>query len=100
MRGQQERTGSLFSYVSTDDRIPKTHLLRQVRRLADQALDRLNPIFCRLYAEGVRPSIPPEQRLLALMLQATYGTRSERLLMVQLDYKPIKRRTTAFRPSL
>jgi transposase len=86
MRGQQERTGPLFSYVSSEDRIPKGHPLRQVRRLADQALDRLNPTFCRLYPEGGRPSIPPEQLLLALMLQAIYGIRSERMLIEQLDY--------------
>ena len=36
-----------------------------MRRLADQALDRLNPTFCRLYPEGGSPSIPPEQLLLA-----------------------------------
>ncbi len=86
MRGQQERTGPLFSYVSTEDRIPKSHPLRQVRRLADQALDRLNPTFCRLYPEGGRPSIPPEQLLLALLLQAIYSIRSERMLIEQLDY--------------
>lgn len=86
MRGQQERTGPLFSYISTEDRIPVSHPLRQVRRLADQALDRLNPTFCKLYPEGGRPSIPPEQLLLALLLQAIYGIRSERMLMEQLDY--------------
>jgi transposase len=86
MRGQQERTGPLFSYISTEDRIPSSHPLRQVRRLADQALDRLNPTFCKLYPEGGRPSIPPEQLLLALLLQAIYGIRSERMLIEQLDY--------------
>lgn len=86
MRGQQELTGPLFSYISTEDRIPASHPLRQVRRLAYQALDRLNPTFCRLYPEGGRPSIPPEQLLLALLLQTIYGIRSERMLMEQLDY--------------
>ena len=86
MRGKQERTGPLFSYISTEERIPVSHPLRQVRRLADQALDRLNPTFCKLYPEGGRPSIPPEQLLLALLLQAIYGIRSERMLMEQLDY--------------
>jgi transposase len=76
----------LFSYISTEDRIPAAHPLRQVRRLADQALDRLNPTFCKLYTEGGRPSIPPEQLLLALLLQAIYGIRSERMLIEQLDY--------------
>jgi transposase len=33
-----------------------------------------------------RPSIPPEQLLRALLLQAFYTVRSERQLMKQLDY--------------
>ena len=50
-------------------------------KLADQALDRPNPIFCELYAAEGRPSVPPEQLLLASLLQALYGIRSERLLL-------------------
>ena len=49
MRGQQERRGSLFSYVSIKERIPATHRLRGIRKLTDQALDRLNRTFCKLY---------------------------------------------------
>ena len=86
MRGQQERSGSLFSYVSIEERIPDNHPLRRIRKLADQALDRLNSTFCELYASEGRPSIPPEQLLLASSLQAFYGIRSERLLLEQLDY--------------
>jgi len=86
MRGQQERSGSLFSYVSIEERIPSSHPLRRIRKLADQALDRLNPTFCRLYASEGRPSVPPEQLLLASLLQAFYGIRSERLLLEQLHY--------------
>jgi len=54
MRGQQERSGSLFSYVSIEERIPAHHPLRRVRHLAYQALDRLNPTFCQLYASEGR----------------------------------------------
>ncbi len=86
MRGQQERSGSLFSYVSIEERIPSSHPLRRIRTLADQALDRLNPTFCSLYATEGRPSVPPEQLLLASLLQAFYGIRSERLLLEQLHY--------------
>jgi hypothetical protein len=85
MRGQQERSGSLFSYVSIVERIPTSHPLRRIRKLADQALDRLNPTFCELYASEGRPSVPPEQLLLASLLQAFYGIRSERLLLEQLN---------------
>ena len=86
MRGQRERSGSLFSYVSIEERIPASHPLRRIRKLADQALDRLNPTFCALYASDGRPSVPPEQLLLASLLQAFYGIRSERLLLEQLHY--------------
>ena len=55
MRGQQERSGSLFSYVSIEERIPANHPLRRIRKLAHQALDRLNPTFCQLYASEGRP---------------------------------------------
>jgi len=91
MRGQQERSGPLFSYISKEDRIPASHPLRQLRRLADQALDRLKPTFCQLYPVGGGPSIPPEQLLLAILLQAIYSIRSERMLMEQLDYNRLFR---------
>jgi len=86
MRGHRERSGTLFSYVSIEERIPVSHPLRRIRKLADQALDRLNPTFCELYAAEGRPSVPPEQLLLASLLQAFYGIRSERLLLEQLNY--------------
>jgi transposase len=56
---------------------------------ADQALDRLNPTFCVLYASEGRLSVPPEQMLLASLLQAIYWIRSERLLLEQLHYSLI-----------
>ena len=68
MRGHRESSGSLFSYVSIEERIPASHPLRRIRKLADQALDRLNPTFCELYAAESRPSVPPEQLLLASLL--------------------------------
>lgn len=86
MRRQQERTGHLLIQVLTEDGIPNTHPLRQMRRLADQALDRLNPTFCRLYPEGGRPSIPQEQLLLALLPQAIYDSHSEQFMLEWFEY--------------
>jgi len=51
MRGHQERTGPLFSYISSEVRIPPTYPLRQVWRLADQALDRQPPLLPALPGE-------------------------------------------------
>ena len=86
MRGADEQPGSMFSYVSLEDRVPADHPLRAIRRITDRALDRLSPQFGALYVNFGRPSIPPEQLLRALLLQALYTIRSERQLMEQLDY--------------
>jgi transposase len=86
MRGTQEKQQPLFSYVSQEDRIPSDHPLRKIRRMVEPILTDMSPIFERLYAAVGRPSIPPEQLLLALLLQTLYTIRSERLLMEELNY--------------
>jgi len=86
MRGEFEDQGGLFSYVRPEERIPAGHPLRKVRELVREVLKELNRSFGRLYSPEGRPSIPPEQLLSALLLQAFYGIRSERQLMEQLDY--------------
>jgi transposase len=59
--------------------------------MVDQALTDLSPRFELLYSHTGRPSIPPEQLLRALLLQAFYSVRSERQLMEQLDYNLLLR---------
>ena len=86
MRGDDQQTGFMFSYLSPEQRVPGDHPLRAVRRLTDVALEELSPRFARMYSDIGRPSIPPEQLLRALVLQLLYGVRSERLLIEQLDY--------------
>src|SRR5271165_1834763 len=86
MRGSDEQTGALFSYVSCEARVPPDHPLRLIRAVVDEALDVLSPEFERLYARIGRPGIAPEKLVRALLLQAFYSIRSERQLMEQLDY--------------
>jgi transposase len=86
MRGDDQQTGHLFSYLSPEARVPADHPLRAIRRLTDAALGTLSRAFDELYAETGRPSIPPEQLLRALLIQVLYTVRSERLLMEQLQY--------------
>jgi transposase len=86
MRGDDQQTGHLFSYVSPEQRVPADHPLRAVRRMTDEALAALAPALDTLYATTGRPSIPPEQLLRALLLQALYTVRSERMLIEMLDY--------------
>ena len=68
MEGQQERSSSLFSSVSIEDRIPANHPLSRIRKLADQPLDLLNPTFFELYAAEGRPTVPMELLLLDSLL--------------------------------
>ena len=86
MRGNDDPTSYLFSYLSPEQRVPTDHPLRAIRTMTDAALATLSKTFEGLYAETGRPSIPPEQLLRALLLQALYTVRSERLLVEQLQY--------------
>jgi transposase len=51
----------------------------------------MSPLFDAMYAEGGRPSIPPEKLLRAQLLQMLYSVRSERLLMEEIDYSILYR---------
>ena len=86
MRGDDIQQDAMFSYLSPEQRVPADHPLRPIRQMVDTVLKRLSPRFEGMYAEGGRPSIPPEKLLRALLLQYLYSVRSERLLMEQLDY--------------
>jgi transposase len=86
MRGSDEGSGSLFSYVDLEARVPKAHPLRAIREIANSALSELSGDFEALYAPLGRPSIPPEKLLRASLLQAFYTIRSERQLMERLQF--------------
>jgi transposase len=86
MRGSDERSGSLFSYVDLEARVRGDHPLRTIREIANAALNDLSRAFAALYTDFGRPSIAPEKLLRAMLLQAFYGIRSERQLMERLEF--------------
>jgi transposase len=86
MRGEDERSGSLFSYVDLEARVGKNHPLRAIRLIANEGLSALAGDFSALYSPIGRPSIPPEKLLRAMLLQAFYSIRSERQLMERLEF--------------
>jgi len=81
----------MFSYLSAEARVPASHPLRAVRKVADKVLEELSKLFARMYSQIGRPSIPPEKLLRALLLQVLYTVRSERMLMEQLNYNMLFR---------
>jgi len=86
MRGTDERSGALFSYVDLEARVPNGHPLRAIREIVNAALADLGADFAALYAPLGRPSIAPEKLLRASLLQAFYSIRSERQLMERLEF--------------
>src|ERR1044071_7229714 len=91
MRGADKQHADMFSYLSPESRVSKNHPLREIRTMADQALEQMSPLFDALYATTGRPSIPPEKLLRAQLIQMLYSVRSERLLMEEIDYNVLFR---------
>lgn len=79
-------SGSLFSYVDLEERIPARHPLRKIRQVVNDALASLDADFEGLYTDFGRPSIAPERLIRASLLQILFSVRSERQLMEQMQY--------------
>ena len=86
MRGSDEASGSLFSYVDLEERIPARHPLRRIRQVVNDALASLDAEFDRLYSAEGRPSVAPERLIRASLIQILFSIRSERQLMEQMRY--------------
>jgi transposase len=86
MRGEDLTSGTLFSYVDVEGRIPARHPFRAMRRLTNAALANLDGAFSALYEGCGRPSISPERLLRAMLLQLLYSIRSERQLVERIEF--------------
>jgi transposase len=87
MRGRLNPQRSMLGFIDLEERVPPTHPLRAIKRLADEALAAMTDELNDAYAADGRPSIPPERLLKAALLMALYSVRSERLFCEQLDYQ-------------
>jgi transposase len=86
MRGDEEQQEGFIVFESLEDRVPADHPLRLIRRIVNQALREMSPLFDSLYAERGRFSIPPECLLRAQVLQILYAIPSERRFCEHLEY--------------
>jgi hypothetical protein len=60
MRGENTKQSSMLMLMSpAETQVPQAHPLGAIKKLADEALAKLSPVFDAMYAEGGRPSIPP-----------------------------------------
>lgn len=76
----------MLMLASPEERIPKDHPIRRIKKLADEALRAMSPLFDAMYEEGGRVSVPPERLLKATLLMALFSVRSERQFCEQLNY--------------
>jgi hypothetical protein len=58
MRGRDERTGSLFSYVDLEARVGRNHPLRSIRTIVNEAFAALTGEFSALYSPIGRLCVP------------------------------------------
>ena len=86
MRGQDEKQGFMYTYLSPEQRVPTNHPLRAIKAFADAVLIEMNPTFQVMYSNTGRPSIPPERLLKAQLLIALFTVRSDRMFCEQLNY--------------
>src|SRR3954447_12137876 len=86
MRGEQDSQIGLLTTTSPGKRVPAMHPIREIKRMADKALGKMDGVFESMYSSIGRPSIPPERLLKAQLLIALYSVRSERQFCERLDY--------------
>jgi transposase len=86
MGGADGASGSPFSCVDREERVPERHPLRKIRQIVNDAPASLDAEFDALYSDVGHPSIAPERLIRASLLQIPFGIRSERQLMAQMDY--------------
>jgi hypothetical protein len=51
MRGDERVQDGMFSYVTLEQRVPREHPLREIRKLTDQVLMSLSAEFDALYSD-------------------------------------------------
>jgi len=61
MRGTADRQETMLTLMTPGKRVPGDHPIRKIKAIADAELERLSPVFDRMYSERGRYSIPPER---------------------------------------
>jgi transposase/AraC-like DNA-binding protein len=91
VRGNSKLQNPMFFVANTEERLPKNHPLRAIKRRADEVLKSMARAFDDAYSETGRPGIPPEALLKALLLEALYSIPSERRLVEAISWNLLYR---------
>jgi transposase len=91
MKGKTDNQQTIFVMINVEASIPKEHPLRAIKKRCDKILTDMKKDFEKAYSYTGRPSIPPEQLLKALLIQALYSIRSEIQLMQAIQFNLLYR---------
>jgi transposase len=91
MRGRTDQQGTMFVMINMEARVPSDHPLRAIKKRCAAILAAMRQDFNAAYSRIGRPSIPPEQLLKAMLLQALYSIRSEIQLMQAIEFNLLYR---------
>lgn len=86
MRGRPDAQPPMFLMINLETKVPEDHPLRVVKARCDRILRAMSRDFNRAYSPRGRHSIPPEQLLKAMLLEALYSIPSEIKLMQHIDF--------------
>ena len=95
MRGDDGKSGRLFSYIDLEDRVWVDHPLRPIREIANAALASLAGEFAALYSGIGRPSVPPEKLLRAMLLSGAVCGLAGSMLVLGVHHRYIDGSITA-----
>lgn len=91
MRGRTSKQPPMFLLVNVEAELSEGHPLRAIKRRANRILGSMSRDFNAAYSQTGRRSVPPEQLLKALLLQALYSIRSEIQLMQAIHFNLLYR---------
>ncbi len=86
MIGRTNPQTQLFGSCPITEMVPKDHVLRKIREVADEVLAPMLRAYESSYAAGGRAGVPPKVIILAKLLQALFSIRSERALCEQISW--------------
>jgi len=91
MRGRADQQPTMFVMINMESRVPADHPLRAIKARCNAIFAAMRKDFDAAYSKTGRPSIPPEQLLKAMLLQALYSIRSEIQLMQAIEFNLLYR---------
>ena len=75
MRGDNNQQQGMFSYISTEKRVPTEHSLRPIRKMVDEILQEMSPQFAKLYSDVGRRRLTT--KFMVMLAHSLRATRSE-----------------------